>query len=103
MSEVSLTPAQPGSRHSVVNLAFLSRSAMPALPPPTDSFAAFAFAANSAAVCFFGFALPVPPRKRRHEEALLLSIAIFVGGASAQRRRAGPSASQPRRTGRRRR
>ena len=65
MSEVSFVPAQPGSRHSVVNFAFLSRSAIPALPPPTDSFAALAFAANSAAVCFFGFALPVPPRKRR--------------------------------------
>ena len=58
VSEASFVPAHPGSRHSVLRFAFLSRSAMPAVPPPTDSVAALALAASSAAVCFFGFAFP---------------------------------------------
>lgn len=58
VSDEIFVPAHPGSRHSVLSPAFLSRSAMPAVPPPTDSFAALALAASSAAVCFLGLAFP---------------------------------------------
>eukprot|EP00312_Isochrysidales_sp_CCMP1244_P002934 CAMPEP_0196687878 /NCGR_PEP_ID=MMETSP1090-20130531/15681_1 /TAXON_ID=37098 /ORGANISM="Isochrysis sp, Strain CCMP1244" /LENGTH=201 /DNA_ID=CAMNT_0042026725 /DNA_START=335 /DNA_END=937 /DNA_ORIENTATION=- len=58
VSDASLVPPHPTSKHSMVRFAFLSRSAIPAVPPPTEVVAAFAFAASSAAVCFLGFALP---------------------------------------------